>query len=69
MLQPHLFHGEGFASRQIVETLNRLVTLNAGKAQEDSPLKFIELIQLLRVARYESIEALWSQFKAKNDYR
>ncbi|XP_075341563.1 vitellogenin-2-like isoform X4 [Odontesthes bonariensis] len=54
---------------QIVETLNRLVTLNVGKAQEDSPLKFIELIQLLRVARYESIEALWSQFKAKNDYR
>ncbi|XP_072245542.1 vitellogenin-2-like [Leuresthes tenuis] len=57
------------AEAQIVETLNRLVTLNVGKAQEDSPLKFIELIQLLRVARYESIEALWSQFKDKNDYR
>ncbi|KAM9761569.1 vitellogenin 2 [Menidia menidia] len=57
------------AEAQIVETMNRLVTLNVGKAHEDSPLKFIELIQLLRVARYESIEALWSQFKARNDYR
>lgn len=54
---------------QIVETLNKLVTLNMGKAHEDSPLKFIELIQLLRVARYESIEALWDQYKARSDYR
>uniref|UniRef100_A0A3Q3AFJ4 Vitellogenin-2-like n=1 Tax=Kryptolebias marmoratus TaxID=37003 RepID=A0A3Q3AFJ4_KRYMA len=54
---------------QIVETLNHLVNLNLGKAHEESPLKFIELIQLLRVAKYETIETLWSQFKAKDDYR
>ncbi|MED6284428.1 Vitellogenin-2, partial [Characodon lateralis] len=57
------------AEAQIVETLNNLVSLNLGEAHEDSPLKFIELIQLLRVARYESIEALWSQFKSKSEHR
>nr|XP_054608292.1 vitellogenin-2-like isoform X2 [Nothobranchius furzeri] len=54
---------------QIVETLNQLVSLNLGKAQEESPLKYIELIQLLRVAKYETIEALWTRFKARSDYR
>ncbi|KAF6714692.1 Vitellogenin-2 [Oryzias melastigma] len=57
------------AEAQIVETLNKLVSLNMGKAHEDSPLKFIELIQLLRVTKYESIEALWDQYKARSDYR
>uniref|UniRef100_A0A8C6Q637 Phosvitin n=1 Tax=Nothobranchius furzeri TaxID=105023 RepID=A0A8C6Q637_NOTFU len=57
------------AEAQIVETLNQLVSLNLGKAQEESPLKYIELIQLLRVAKYETIEALWTRFKARSDYR
>nr|ADZ57173.1 vitellogenin Ab [Morone saxatilis] len=57
------------AEAQIVEVLNHLVTFNAAKVHEDAPLKFVELIQLLRVARYESIEALWTQFKARPDYR
>ena len=39
------------------------------KVHDDAPLKFIELIQLLRVARFESIEALWTQFKARPDHR
>ncbi|XP_035504380.1 vitellogenin-2 [Scophthalmus maximus] len=57
------------AEAQIVEILNHLVTFNVAKVHEDAPLKFIELIQLLRVARFETIEALWIQFKAKPDYR
>ncbi|XP_060934605.1 vitellogenin-2-like [Limanda limanda] len=57
------------AEAQIVETLNHLVTYNVAKVHEDAPLKFIELIQLLRVARLESIEALWTQFKARPDHR
>ncbi|XP_071386639.1 vitellogenin-2-like isoform X5 [Centroberyx affinis] len=57
------------AEAQIVEILNHLVTFNVAKVHEDAPLKFIELIQLLRVARFESIEALWSQLKARPDYR
>uniref|UniRef100_A0A8D0ADU3 Vitellogenin-2-like n=1 Tax=Sander lucioperca TaxID=283035 RepID=A0A8D0ADU3_SANLU len=57
------------AEAQIVEILNHLVTFNVATVHEDAPLKFIELIQLLRVARFESIEALWTRFKAKADYR
>lgn len=55
--------------KQIVEILNHLVTYNVAKVHEDAPLKFIELVQLMRVARFESIEALWSQFKVRPDYR
>ncbi|XP_042372245.1 vitellogenin-2-like [Plectropomus leopardus] len=54
---------------QIVELLNHMVTFNVAKVHEDAPLKFIELIQLLRVASFESIEALWTQFKARPDHR
>nr|SOX60631.1 vitellogenin Ab [Solea senegalensis] len=57
------------AEAQIVEVLNHLVTFNVAKVHEDAPLKFLELIQLLRVARFESIEALWNQFKARPDHR
>ncbi|XP_018528704.1 vitellogenin-2 [Lates calcarifer] len=57
------------AKAQIVEILNHLVTFNVAKVHEEAPLKFIELIQLLRVARFESIEALWAQFKVRPDHR
>ncbi|GLD50052.1 vitellogenin-2-like protein [Lates japonicus] len=57
------------AEAQIVEILNHLVTFNVAKVHEEAPLKFIELIQLLRVARFESIEALWAQFKVRPDHR
>ncbi|XP_028259820.1 vitellogenin-2-like isoform X2 [Parambassis ranga] len=57
------------AEAQIVEVLNHIVTNNVAKVHEDAPLKFIELVQLLRVARIESIEALWAQFKARPDHR
>ncbi|XP_049577313.1 vitellogenin 2 isoform X2 [Syngnathus scovelli] len=57
------------AEAQIVEILNHLVSNNVVKVHEDAPLKFIELIQLLRLAKYESIEALWSQFKSRTAHR
>ncbi|XP_073332773.1 vitellogenin-2-like [Pagrus major] len=57
------------AEAQMVEILNHLVANNVAKVHEDAPLKFIELIQLLRVARFENIEALWTQYKARPDYR
>lgn len=56
-------------SWQIVEVLNHLVTYNVEKVHEDAPLKFVELIQLLRVASFERIEALWTQYKVKPAYR
>ncbi|XP_034085810.1 vitellogenin-2-like [Gymnodraco acuticeps] len=54
---------------QIVEVLHHLVTFNVAKVHEDAPLKFVELIQLLRVAGNESIEVLWTQYKNRADYR
>ncbi|XP_061635716.1 vitellogenin-2-like isoform X2 [Phyllopteryx taeniolatus] len=57
------------AEAQIVEILNHLVNNNVAKVHEDAPLKFIELIQLLRSAKYETIESLWSQFKSRTTHR
>lgn len=39
------------------------------RVHEDAPLKFLELIQLLRVARFEDLEMLWSQYRTKPVYR
>uniref|UniRef100_A0A8C4IXH1 Phosvitin n=1 Tax=Dicentrarchus labrax TaxID=13489 RepID=A0A8C4IXH1_DICLA len=50
---------------QIVEILNHLVTNNVERVHEDAPLKFLELIQLLRAARFEDLEMLWSQYRLK----
>uniref|UniRef100_A0A7N9AXN3 Vitellogenin-2-like n=1 Tax=Mastacembelus armatus TaxID=205130 RepID=A0A7N9AXN3_9TELE len=54
---------------QTVEILNHLVTNNMAKVHEDAPLKFIELIQLLRVASPDGINALWNQYRAKPEHR
>ncbi|XP_053712740.1 vitellogenin-2-like [Synchiropus splendidus] len=54
---------------QLIEVLNHLVTFNTARVHDDAPLKFIELIQLLRVSGFDSIEALWTQFKTKPDHR
>uniref|UniRef100_A0A3Q3GPF5 Vitellogenin-like n=1 Tax=Labrus bergylta TaxID=56723 RepID=A0A3Q3GPF5_9LABR len=54
---------------QIAETLNHLVANNVAKVHEDAPLKFIELIQLLRMTTYKDIECLWNDFKTKPDHR
>ncbi|KAJ8376408.1 hypothetical protein SKAU_G00069880 [Synaphobranchus kaupii] len=57
------------AQAQIVEILNHLVANNMAAVHEDAPLKFVQLVQLLRVASYESIDAIWAQFKAKPAFR
>nr|BAE43870.1 vitellogenin [Pagrus major] len=54
---------------QIVEILNHLVTHNMQTVHEDAPLKFLELIQLLRSARFEDLEMLWSQYRTRPAYR
>lgn len=53
----------------MVEILNHLVNFNVDRVHEDAPLKFIEFIQVLRVAHRDAIEALWTRFKTKPDYR
>ncbi|KAJ4942878.1 hypothetical protein JOQ06_005390 [Pogonophryne albipinna] len=54
---------------QIVEALNHLVAHNVERVHEDAPLKFLELIQLLRDARFEDLEMFYSQNKTKPAYR
>ncbi|XP_074524846.1 vitellogenin-1-like isoform X3 [Halichoeres trimaculatus] len=54
---------------QIAEVLNHLVTHDVERVHEDAPLKFLELIQLLRDARYEDLETIWSQYKTRPVYR
>uniref|UniRef100_A0A3Q1JK95 Vitellogenin domain-containing protein n=1 Tax=Anabas testudineus TaxID=64144 RepID=A0A3Q1JK95_ANATE len=57
------------AQAQIVETLNHLVSYNVERVYDNAPMKFLELIQLLRVAQFEDLEMLWSLNKAKPAYR
>ncbi|XP_068447342.1 vitellogenin-2-like [Clinocottus analis] len=54
---------------QIVEILNHVVINNVGKVHGDAPLKFIELIQLMRMAKCDIIAALWTHNKDRADYR
>ncbi|XP_073718321.1 vitellogenin-like [Misgurnus anguillicaudatus] len=57
------------APAQIVEVLKHLVANNMAVVHDDAPLKFVQLVQLLRVATWENIEAIWAQFKDKPVYR
>lgn len=49
--------------------MNHLVTFNVDKVHDDAPLKFVELIQLLRVTNFETIESLWADFKLRPEHR
>ncbi|TSM94611.1 Vitellogenin [Bagarius yarrelli] len=49
------------AQAQIVEVLQHLVANNMVMAHEDAPLKFVQLVQLMRAATLENIEAIWDQ--------
>lgn len=53
----------------MVDILNTLVKLNMKTVHEDAPLKYIELIQMLRHAKYQEIESLWEKSKEKSDHR
>ncbi|XP_051980425.1 vitellogenin-like isoform X2 [Xyrauchen texanus] len=57
------------ALAQITEVLNHLVENNVDMVHEDAPLKFMQLVHLLRFATLENIEAIWAQFKDKPVYR
>ncbi|XP_016112088.1 vitellogenin-like [Sinocyclocheilus grahami] len=57
------------APAQIIEVLKHLVENNVDMVHEDAPLKFVQLIQLLRFSTMENIEAIWAQFKDKPAYR
>ncbi|XP_050959598.1 vitellogenin [Labeo rohita] len=54
---------------QIVDALNHLASKKLGEVHEDVPLKFIQLIQLMRFADVDAIEGIWSQFKTRPNFR
>ncbi|XP_026091760.1 vitellogenin [Carassius auratus] len=54
---------------QVVDALNHLATKNLEEVHEDVPLKFIQLIQLMRFASLDAIEGIWFQFKTKPNFR
>ncbi|KAL0160021.1 hypothetical protein M9458_043746, partial [Cirrhinus mrigala] len=57
------------APAQIVEVLKHLVVNNVAMVHDDAPLKFVQLVQLLRAATLENIEAIWAQYKNEPVYR
>ncbi|CAB1332314.1 unnamed protein product [Coregonus sp. 'balchen'] len=57
------------AHDQIMEILNHLVENNVAKVHDDAPLKFVQLVQLMRMASFETIWVIWHQFKAKTAFR
>lgn len=52
-----------------MELLNHLVAHNVETVHEDAPLKFLELIQVLRAARFEDLQMLWRQYRNRPTYR
>ncbi|RXN18031.1 vitellogenin Ab [Labeo rohita] len=55
--------------QKIVDALNHLASKKLGEVHEDVPLKFIQLIQLMRFADVDAIEGIWSQFKTRPNFR
>uniref|UniRef100_A0A4W3HZQ6 Vitellogenin-like n=1 Tax=Callorhinchus milii TaxID=7868 RepID=A0A4W3HZQ6_CALMI len=54
---------------QIIEILENLVQNNQEKAHSDAPSKFLQLIQLLRSATYQSIQTIWKKKAPRPEYR
>uniref|UniRef100_A0A3P9LGA1 Uncharacterized protein n=1 Tax=Oryzias latipes TaxID=8090 RepID=A0A3P9LGA1_ORYLA len=54
---------------QIQELLDHLTTHNAEKVTDHAPLKYLELVQFLRLARYEDLEVLWSKYRDTPSHR
>ncbi|NWR50671.1 VIT2 protein, partial [Regulus satrapa] len=54
---------------QLTETLRKLVQNNEKGAAKEASAKFLEMIQLFRVATLDQIESLWLQFVNELPYR
>ncbi|KAG7282879.1 hypothetical protein CRUP_020717 [Coryphaenoides rupestris] len=48
---------------QLVELLNHLVDNNVQMVHDDAPMKFLELIQVLRKSNIADIQQIWKQFR------
>ncbi|NXM74798.1 VIT2 protein, partial [Serilophus lunatus] len=54
---------------QLTETLRQLVQDNEKGATKEASTKFLQLVQLFRVATLDQIESLWLQFVNERPYR
>ncbi|XP_069498840.1 vitellogenin-like [Ambystoma mexicanum] len=57
------------AGNQIIQILQHLVDKTGESSLKDAPAKFLELVQLLRVASYENLDTTWKQFSSRPEYR
>ncbi|XP_030351580.1 vitellogenin-2-like isoform X2 [Strigops habroptila] len=55
--------------QRIVETLQHIVQNNQQDFHDDVPYRFLELVQLCRIASTDSLESIWRQFSDKPRYR
>ncbi|XP_009980901.1 PREDICTED: vitellogenin-2-like [Tauraco erythrolophus] len=55
--------------QRIVETLQHIVLNNQQDFHDDVPYRFLELIQLCRIASADTLESIWRQFSDKPRYR
>ncbi|NWQ87284.1 VIT2 protein, partial [Burhinus bistriatus] len=55
--------------QRIVETLQHIVLHNQQDFHDDVPYRFLELVQLCRIAGSDTLESIWRQFSDKPRYR
>ncbi|NXG57947.1 VITA2 protein, partial [Hemiprocne comata] len=55
--------------QRIVETLQHIVMNNQQDFHDDAPYRFLELVQLCRLASADALESIWRQFSDKPRYR
>uniref|UniRef100_A0A8C3K3S7 Phosvitin n=1 Tax=Calidris pygmaea TaxID=425635 RepID=A0A8C3K3S7_9CHAR len=55
--------------QRIIETLQHIVQNNQQDFHDDVPYRFLELVQLCRVASADTLESIWRQFSDKPRYR
>ncbi|NXE21647.1 VIT2 protein, partial [Ardeotis kori] len=55
--------------QRIVETLQHIVVNNQQDFHDDVPYRFLELVQLCRIASADTLESIWRQFSDKPRYR
>lgn len=56
-------------SSQLKETLQQLVQNNEEGGTTEASVKFLQMVQLLRVVTLDEIESVWVQFASEPPYR
>ncbi|XP_041063776.1 vitellogenin-like [Carcharodon carcharias] len=56
-------------TNKIITTLENLVQMNRERAHPDAPMKFLQLIQLLRSATLENLQSIWEKGAGSSHHR